>query len=413
MSEDQNDSPAFRLRPRRGAPKSYYTVRLEYSANPAAFVRERPRDLAKKRIFSQKTGSSSTKSGSNQRVASGAPQANEKPTVVTKEELEQEERRLLQYRQIGNSITTNTMISPFMQRLQLDELDCNAVYEHNYITLKIIEVKEYYKGQLLLCYAKNADSICPDHYVNVRLHNEYANSELVKPGKILSIAKFRTGIPDTSVDTSESDSTIVSSPINKRGTGSRASTSSNGSTSNLRSNTRSTTPVQEYELYDSSRVSGSLKIESTSDHSKLISKSSTSTTEQQIYSHHQLSEQLHQERPTSGMSSKSETITLPFNVIVKYDELVERSTSNSNRGSSLLASSTSSLAGFGGASVNRRPLIPFISITDMIEQPTEPFVEMSPPSPDMQSTQVMNMNHDDHENNQGSKKVKFTASKPD
>lgn len=311
MSEEQNDSPAFRLRPRRSAPKSYYAVRLEYSANPAAFIRERPRP--KRKAFTQKTGSNSTHP-----AGKVATTASARPNVMSKEEREREEKRLLLHRDISESITTNTMISPFIQRLAISELEPDSLYEHNYITLRILEVEQSQNRRLISCHCTEVDANSNTaHAVVVKLHNEYANVDILKEGKILSITKFRTSPQGAS---SEDESCL----------------------------------------------------ESTDEH----------------------------------------RITLPFNVIVRYDELVERSTSNSNKGALLSTSPTTTAIGrstspSGGASVNRRPVIPFISVSDMIEQPEEPFVELCPSSP-TRSDEVERIN-DESENQQESKKVKFTA----
>lgn len=405
MSEEQNDSPAFRLRPRRAAPKSYYTVRLEYSANPAAFVRERPRNLAKRRVFSQKTGSNSTKLGLNQHIAAGATL---KPQVITKEEREREERRLLLHREISQSITTNTLMSPFIQRVQLDELQCDSVYEHNYITLKIKEVKKSTTGQLLLCLGQSADTECSNHCVNVRLHNEYADADLVKPGKILSIGKFRTGPTIATVELDDEDSNSKHQTSNNNKGSSAHPSTSNSSMINQKVPVTTTSSAHDYKSTEGTKAVISIKCESNSDQPYRIPKNSSSASDQHHYSQ---DFQSNRGRTSSSPSSTSETTTLPFNVIVKYDELAERSTSNSNRGSSLLTGSTCGTPASGAPSVTHRPLIPFLSVTDMIEQPTEPFVEMSPPSPSTQSSQQQV--HSDHENNQGMKKVKFSANSPD
>lgn len=310
MSEEQNDSPAFRLRPRRSAPKSYYAVRLEYSANPAAFIRERPRP--KRKAFTQKTGSNSTHPAGKVATTGSA-----KPNVMSKEEREREERRLLLHRDISESITTNTMISPFIQRLTIDELEPDSLYEHNYITLRIKKVEQSHNRRLISCDCIEIDGETnATHAVSVKLHNEYADVDILKEGKILSITKFRTGPHMATID----------------------------------------------------------------DESSLV-------------------------------RGNEHMITLPFTVIVKYDELVERSTSNSNKGAISAATTTTTAiarsASPSGASVNRRPVIPFISVSDMIEQPEEPFVEMCPSSPS-RSSEVERIN-DESENQQESKKVKFTA----
>lgn len=191
MAEEQNDSPAFRLRPRRAAPKSYYTVRLEYSANPAAFIRERPRGSggSKRKVLTRKTGSNATKAAANQL----ASLANIRPAAVSKEEQELDERRMKLHRGVSESITSDTIISPFLERLELEDLEPDSVYEHNYITLRIKEVEQSDDSKALNCVCSSTDGLPSGCRVNVCLHDEYANQSLVKPDKIISIAKFRTG----------------------------------------------------------------------------------------------------------------------------------------------------------------------------------------------------------------------------
>lgn len=182
MSEEQNDSPAFRLRPRRAAPKSYYTVRLEYSANPAAFIRERPRSSTKRRVFKQKSGSNTTKGALNH------------PTVISKEEREREEKRISLLRDTSQSITTDTPLSPFMQRLQMNELEPDSVYEHNYITLRIKEVElPDANSRLLICACNTVDQFPSEYSIKVELYSDYADTSLIKKGKIINVAKFKTG----------------------------------------------------------------------------------------------------------------------------------------------------------------------------------------------------------------------------
>lgn len=312
MSEEQNDSPAFRLRPRRAEPKSYYTVRLEYSANPAAFTREKPRSNTKRKALSQKTSASYSKTksgkiahydyaGGGQLAATTMTLATPpKPIVISKEELEQEERRKRLQREIAESITTDVMISPFIQRLELDELKADSVYDQNYITLKIKNVERYKQSneRHLVCKCCGTHDSMTKLYLNVHLFDEYASDSLVKAEKMINVAKFRTSGP-----------TLVSDNNNDGG----------------------------------DRGGGDPGIN-----------------------------------------------WIGFDVIVKYDGKEPKA--------------------------GHRPLIPFVSITDMIEKPTEPFVEMSPPSPIVEITPSGNNNinryhhhqNDDDENHE-SKKVKFTA----
>jgi len=363
MSEEQNDSPAFRLRPRRAAPKSYYTVRLEYSANPAAFIRERPRSSAKRKVFTQKTGSNSTRTGSNH--------GNARSTIISKEDRDREDRRLLLHRNIKESITTDTIISPFMQRLRLEDLEPDSVYEHNYITLRIMAIEQSHPGKLLVCRCQSEDDSPINYSANVRLYNEYADTSLVKPQKIISIAKFRTGpatLADGEQSGSEGRSSISPAPAS-------SISPMNG---NAQPKSIQTAQIDNSEI---NKPCVGAKDEVGDDSPTIIDPVDTET-----------------ESISSQSSSSISNITeLPFHVIVKYDELVERSTSNSNKGPHA-ATSTS----IGGSSVTRRHMIPFVSITDMIEQPTEPYVEMSSPTPTKLDPSCDNENHE-------AKKVKFTA----
>lgn len=370
MSEEQkDDSPAFRLRPRRAEPKSYYTVRLEYSANPAAFTRERPRatsGASRRRTVSQKSSGSYSKSKQNKTAQattrydySAGQQATpvKKPLVVSIEELEREERRLQLQREIAQSITTDTMISPFIQRLELDQLKPNLVYAQNYITLKIKKIERksqqhhhhhhnnsnnssnnhdgQAKSRHLVCkcheIGSDSNSDTTNIHLNVHLFNEYADESLVKVDKIINIAKFRTGpaISTTTISSSSSSSPSSLTPDN-----------SNKQTSN-----------------------------------------------------------------EECFGDDSSVRWANFDVIVRYDD--ESASPSSLR-------SSPSVANGGG---DGRPLIPFVTINDMIEKPTEPYVEMSPPSPISLGSamsgsappgnrqQQQNLDHE----NQESKKVKFTA----
>jgi hypothetical protein len=314
MSEKPNDSPAFRLRP-RAEPKSYYSIRLEYSANPAAFTRERPRsNIAKKRSSSNKSSYSRAKQQSNKLTAAAqsvlrhdnyAPVSTLPPikleNVLSKEDIEREERRKQLRRDTSRSITTDTMISPFMQRLSVDELKPSKVYDQNYITLKIEKVtREQQAGDARACVMcqcstvsfddeadDDDDDIKPSGIINVRLYDEYADEKLLEVGKILNIAKFKTG----------------------------------------------------------------------------------------------------SDRPTGNHAGEPADNNLKwynFDVIVGYDEIDSAALASPPPFPSLpitppLPSPSTTMN--GGANQRKMPLIPFVSITSMIEQPTEPFVEMAPPSP--------------------------------
>lgn len=300
-----NDSPAFRLRP-RAEPKSYYTIRLEYSANPAAFTRERPRSTKRRSVSSSQKSSYSRSrnqsggSGGNSRsaAASGAHRypisqsadSRQLPHVLTKEELEREERRKQLQREIAQSITKDTPMSPFIQRLDLNELKPETTYEHNYITLQVksIEIGDQTSNNVNSVVSPNSDRKClnckcfgvddgtlspasptsqdlattPSQiYLNVQLYNQYANDKLIKVDKIINVGKFKTGSPI--LGSSETDAKL------------------------------------------------------------------------------------------DGIKH------LGFDVIVNYDD-------------------SSSLGRNSGSNNRRRPLIPFISVTDTIEKPIDPYVEMAP-----------------------------------
>lgn len=367
MSEEQNDSPAFRLRPRRAAPKSYYTVRLEYSANPAAFIRERPRSNNKRKVFTQKSGSNSTKTASFQNIGDSSLLLN----VVSKEEKEREARRALLRRDIRESITTNTKISPFMQRVDLDELEADSVYEHNYITLRLKAVEKVDKddSQILCCLAHGIDKSSAEQFVTIKLYNEYADAKLIQRGKMISIGKFRTSpLREQNTESNSDDSEMAEITYTQTDIGTFAGNRSN-QTAQLDSNSETK------QSPNNSIKSGDFKNSS-----------------------------------QSGVSSKLKL--LPFHIIVRYDEVVERVTPSANiaRGGSSTPTSSSSMK----TSLSRRLLMPFISITDMIEQPIEPFVEMSSSSCDQSNATTeqdnVKSNYVDHDHeNQDAKKVKFTA----
>lgn len=350
MSEEQNDSPAFRLRPRRAAPKSYYAVRLEYSANPAAFIRERPRNITKRRVFAQKSGSNSTKTALNQSYGSATPS---KSTVISKEEREREERRMLLHRDASQSITTDTLISPFMQRLRLDELKPDSVYEHNYITLRIKQVQlPDADCRLLCCTCSSVDHSLPEHRVKVRLHNDYADISKVKEGKIISIAKFKTG-PLIGSISHDDDNEIIKLTSSSQADSTATASHDNGSS------TTTIKPIPSAQMYGSGNAP---TVNTTTNNNSSESSATSGRTSTSIKAEHGNQKSTLERSSidsddknhplTSSLDVGHEIKTLPFNVIV--------------------ASS--------GTSNNKSLLIPFVSITDMIEQPTEPYVEMSPPS---------------------------------
>lgn len=233
--------------------------------------------------------------------------------VVSKEDIEREERRKQLRREISQSITTDTMISPFMQRLSIEELKPSAIYDQNYITLRIEKVTPMQRAEggaggashvVCKCSRVSLEDETDDDddddgddeknsttFINVHLYDEYANESLLKVGKILNVAKFKTG-PDTPTG-NHADSGHVGPPP------------------------------------DDARW-------------------------------------------------------VHFDVIVRYTD----DSAGKAAGSSLLApppmaptQSSSEVAASSGSSQLKAPMIPFVSITDMIEQPIEPFVEMPPPSP--------------------------------
>lgn len=396
MSEEQqqNDSPAFRLRPRRAAPKSYYEVRVEYSANPSAFIRERTTTNSKRKVFTSKTGS--------QRVSTIRNNNNngQLQTIISKEEKELEAKRMLLQREISESITDSKLVSPFMQRLCLDELKPDSVYEHNYITLRIKRIGRSTNGQLAHCLCESTEDVYDDDNnnqdppvnkfktVSVRLYNEYAETPLIKPEKLISIAKFKTS-PLMPWQDSEGDNIDES---------------------------RATPPT-------TLNTNNNDKITNDNDNKcGFLNTNTTNTTNSNEFI-------------SNNINTNNKR--LPFMVIVKYDEFnknVNKSTSSSG---TFAASSSYRLdEGVGGACdvsgdsssatssvtitlrrTSRRPLIPFISITDMIEQPVEPFVEMGPSSPVHNSSgggryNVLN-NHNFDEKSQDTKRIKFTANNPE
>lgn len=271
------DSPASRLRPRSGAPKSYYEIRLEYSANPAAFTRERPRNLTRQKGFSTKTRVRPvTTTASHQHDSKRARERAKKL----------EEKRANFRRDRASSITSNAQMSPFMERILVNELKPSKIYSQNYIVLQIKQV-ELAKHATPKGYSSVATCMCEsiDHLstegvdnsnqlqkVKLLLYDEYSNETLLKPNKYIGVGKFKTG------------------------------------------------PLDE---------SAPIKLQ---DHQQSNKKQST----------------------VSPKDSAKQL--LPYSVIAQYDE--------------------NCLVG-----TNKIPLMPFVNITDMIEQPSEPYVEMSPPTP--------------------------------
>lgn len=174
-SEEQNDSPAFRLRPRQAAPKSYFAVRLDFSGSPRSFARSR----TSKRKGSSSNNQNSTNSGggrnsnNNSKLASNNYNSNATVTsnnsnnsnkrycqqtssqyhqqqlqaIQLQREQEEirrrEDKRLALRREAAKSIAIDTPISPFLERLHLDDLTENQIYEHYYISLRILKVIRY------------------------------------------------------------------------------------------------------------------------------------------------------------------------------------------------------------------------------------------------------------------------------
>lgn len=186
--EGGNDSPAFRLRPRQAAPKSYYTVRLEFSGNPASFIRDRSKGNKRK------SGGSAVKNANNIKKACNSN------IIKIKEERKYDEKRLQMRRETKRSITTDTPLSPFLEQIHISELQPNSTYEHNYISLDILKVVQSNEAPLLtcLCQARSDPGDSDDASMNstyqiyVTLYDEYSDVSKVRPGKSISIAKFRT-----------------------------------------------------------------------------------------------------------------------------------------------------------------------------------------------------------------------------
>lgn len=346
MADKPNDSPAFRLRP-RSEPKSYYTIRLEYSANPAAFTRERPRSSLTKRrgAKSSYSKSKSRKHGGKAAatVATAAPGASQgqaeagqvvRANVMSKEEVEREEKRKQLQRELSQSISNTNMISPFLQRLELEQLKHSSVYELNYVTMRIESItrlkqaadspstttttttpgtaqQSASQGGHLICRcsstddAAGADEDANDQsagskklYLNVHLYNEFARDDLVKVGKIMSVAKFRTGPPRARLDATPPPTTRAA-------------------------NGGSAAPALAAAVDDDDELSNGER---------------------------------------AGQQ-------LDFDVIVRYD--------GSNPSNQTGAAS--------GSAAKKRPLIPYVCITDMIEEPTDPYVDAPLPSPPLPS----------------------------
>jgi len=155
------------------------------------------------------------------------------PHAITKEELEREERRKQLQREIAQSVTTDTPISPFIQRIDLSELKPNTTYEHNYISLRVesLNLKELHGDQrCMICRCSGLGAACPlsaisdsetqikqespsDLYLNVQLFNHYANDTIIKVDKIINIGKFKTGPTQSNFgqNISERDDTIDNS----------------------------------------------------------------------------------------------------------------------------------------------------------------------------------------------------------
>lgn len=171
-NEEQNDSPAFRLRPRQAAPKSYFAVRLDFSGSPRSFARPR----TSKRKTSTSNNPNSTNSNtrystnnnnynqySTEEAANNSSSNNHKrycqqtssqqqQHLANQLQREQEEtkrkedKRLALRREVPKCIAINTPISPFLERLHLDDLEENQIYEHNYISLKILKIIRNYNN---------------------------------------------------------------------------------------------------------------------------------------------------------------------------------------------------------------------------------------------------------------------------
>lgn len=141
---DGNDSPAFRLRPRRSTPRSNSGSAKKLSSGSLIFSRlrsqqhqtpaTRPTSSAKRNLFS-----------SNE-LTGGADDNDELDTHNG--ETDNINKRTDLKRDIIDSITTDVLISPFMQRISVVDLKPNLKYEHNYITLQVKEVITNQAGSL-------------------------------------------------------------------------------------------------------------------------------------------------------------------------------------------------------------------------------------------------------------------------
>lgn len=383
MSEEQNDSPAFRLRPRRSAPKSYYAVRLEYSANPAAFIRERPRTSSKRKVFSQKP------QASNQTRVNQTGQSCSQLASLTKEEQDRDERRRLLRRNIADSITTGTLVSPFLQRLDLGELEPSSTYEHNYVTLMIKQVNavsliQPNTGKVLSCLCQDVDTNLtdkPGKSVKVEMYDEYADSSLVRSGKMISIAKFSTSPVRRDGD--------IQSFVNTDTT--TSTTTAAADDDDLKPTTNPTLPFTVIVRFDEHSVE-----------------------QQQLLQHH------HHQQATRSRSNSTNRSSSQSTASGSTTNNNSTSTTNNNNYNNSNQTDKSPERG--------QPLVPFISITEMIEQPIDPYVEMMPsPNANNGGNGVVATskygNRDDHHNqiddgvhggdeNHDTKKLKFTANPP-
>lgn len=219
MSEiDDQDSPAFRLRPRRGPPKSYFEVKLEYqtptsSTQIANRNSNKPKATKKNKLPNQHPTTSSNKDDAPKVIASYQQGELKLRLRLEREERQWEEKRRKLVRDRANSITINSSMSPFMERLPLNEIQASRIYPYNYILLKVNKAE-----QVDSHHERRLECICEAHHddhsssleqfnvidqildqemtalgVNVLLYEEYSNLNLIKPGKILGIGKFRTG----------------------------------------------------------------------------------------------------------------------------------------------------------------------------------------------------------------------------
>lgn len=130
--DDDNDSPAFRLRPRRSTPRTKQQKPCEESLAWKSFVKERLRDHSNKKA--------SSKSKKKSLLTSSSDLDNSDSTVISDSnslDAKDEQKVPTTYRTVADSIGVNISVSPFLQRINIDDLEANKEYKNRYITLRI------------------------------------------------------------------------------------------------------------------------------------------------------------------------------------------------------------------------------------------------------------------------------------